>query len=273
MARFTFDPNRTNYDIQQQGREYQLRLAQRSQAIFTALLNLLASNYVSSIGGPSYTQELKAVAVELARLELALEDVNGDMNFGALQGQASTRSDFLWSIIGYFVLVNDKIPPLQFSDASFKSFLLQLIAIYFQGSIPKSMADVADLLLPTGNVTVTESFLLVREGASGLDISDEFTFSVDVTAAPGGGFPPNAMNVDATLRQLLDIVRPAHTLFLIRYIFNDEYLGPIIDKMRWDLSSYYYDDFRSYWPGILNRDRLGKKTNKAIVGEQHGPDF
>lgn len=272
MARFQFDKNRVNYTIQQQGREYQLRLAQRSQAIFTALLNLLPSNYVSAIGGPSYTQELKAVAVELARIELALEDVNGDMNFGALKNQASTRSDFLWSIIGYLVLVNDKIPPLQFSDADFKSFLLSLIAIYFQGSVPKSMADVANLLIK-GDVTVTESFLLVREGASGLDISDEFTFSVDVVAPPGGGFPPNAMDVDTTVRQLLDIVRPAHTLFRIRYIFTDEFLGPIIDKMRWGLSSYYYDDFRSYWPGILNRDRLGKKANRAVVGEQHGPDF
>ncbi len=276
MARFQFDPNRVNYTVEQKGREYQLRLAQRAQAIFTALLNLLPSNYVSTIGGPSYTQELKAVAVELARIELALEDVSSDMNFGALKGQASTRSDFLWSIIGYLVLVNDKIPPLQFSDAEFKNFLLSLIAIYFQGSVPKSMSDVASLLIQ-GDVVVTESFLLVRQGASGLDISDEFTFSVDVTAPAGGGFPPNAMDVDTTVRQLLDIVRPAHTLFRIRYIFTDQYFpngtGKILDAMRWSLSSYYYDDFRSYWPGILNRDRLGKKTNQAILGEQHGQDF
>jgi len=272
MARFQFDPNRENYTIQQQGREYQLRLAQRAQSIFTALLNLLPSNYVSTIQGPNYTTELKAVAVELARIELALEDVSWDYNFGALQNEQSTRSDFLWSIIGYLVLVNNQIPPLEFSDQAFKSFLLSLIGIYFQGSIPKSMADVAELLIQ-GNVTVTESFLLVRQGASGLDISDEFTFSVDVTAAPGGGFPPNAMAVDSTVRQLLDIVRPAHTLFRIRYIFNDQYLGPLKDAMRWGLNSYYYDDFRSYWPGIKNRDRLGRKTNHAILGEAHGDDF
>src|SRR5277367_5015828 len=168
MARFQFDPNRENYTIQQQGREYQLRLAQRAQSIFTALLNLLPSNYVSTIQGPNYTTELKAVAVELARIELALEDVSWDYNFGALQNEQSTRSDFLWSIIGYLVLVNNQIPPLEFSDQAFKSFLLSLIGIYFQGSIPKSMADVAELLIQ-GNVTVTESFLLVRQGASGLD--------------------------------------------------------------------------------------------------------
>lgn len=272
MARFQFDPNRENYTTSQTGREYQLRLAQRSQAIFTALLNLLASNYVSSIEGPNYTVELKAVAVELARIELALEDVSWDYNFGALPNEQSTRSDFIWSIVGYLVLVNNQIPPLQFSDAAFKQFLLSLITIYFQGSVPKSMADVATLLIH-GDVTVTEDFLLVREGATGLDISNEFTFNVDVIAPPGGGFPPNAMNVDATVRQLLDIVRPAHTLFTIRYIFQDQYLGPILDSMRSSLGIYYYDDFRSYWQGIRNQDRLGRKFNQAVVAEDHSDDF
>jgi hypothetical protein len=272
MARFQFDPNRVNYTVPQKGREYQLRLAQRSQAIFTALLNLLPSNYVSAVQGPSYTQELKAVAVELAKIELALEDVSWDTNYGALPNEQSTRSDFLWSIIGYLVLVNNQLPPLTFNDTEFKNFLLSLIGIYFQGSVPKSMSDVAKLLIQ-GDVVVTESFLLVREGATGLDISDEFTFSVDVIAPAGGGFPPNAMDVDATVRMLLDIVRPAHTLFRIRYIFTDEYLGPIVDKVRSSLSAYYYDDFRLYWPGIRGRDRLGRKTNRAIVGEQHGQDF
>jgi len=272
MARFQFDPNRENYTVLQQGREYQLRLAQRSQAIFTSLLNLLASNYISSIEGPNYTVELKAVAVELARIELALEDVSWDYNFGALQPDQSTRSDFIWSIVGYLVLVNDQIPPLQFNDQAFKQFLLSLIAIYFQGSVPKAMLEVAELLIQ-GDVTVTEDFLLVREGASGLDISDEFTFNVDVLIPSGGGFPPNAMNVDSTVRMLLDIVRPAHTLFMIRYIFQDQYVGPVKDAVRSSLGIYYYDDFRSYWQGIRDRDRLGRKTNQAIVGEQHGPDF
>jgi hypothetical protein len=272
MARFLYDGNRLNYTLQQQGREYQLRLTARAQSIFTSLLNLLASNYVSAVQGPNYTLELKAVAVEIAKLELALEDVSWDYNFGALPNQQSTRTDFAYSIIGYLILVNGGIPTLQFDDVQFKQFLLSLIGIYFQGSVPASMAAVADLLIQ-GQVVVTESFLLVREGASGLDISDEFTFSLDVLAPPGGGFPLNAMDVDSTVRMLLDIVRPAHTLYTIRYIFQDQYLGPILDSVRSSLGAYYYDDFRSYWQGIKNVDRLGKKTNQVVVGEQHGPDF
>jgi hypothetical protein len=39
------------------------------------------------------------------------------------------------------------------------------------------------------------------------------------------------------------------------------------------LGAYYYEDFRSYWVGIRNRDRLGKKTNMAVTGEDHSADF
>src|SRR5271166_7061315 len=100
MARFKFDNVRLNYTIQQSGKEFNLRLLQRSQTLFTTLLNLLPSSYISAIQGPNYTIALKAVAVELARIELALEDVNFDFNF-AVPNQAQTRSDFLYSIVGY----------------------------------------------------------------------------------------------------------------------------------------------------------------------------
>jgi hypothetical protein len=284
MARFQFDPTRLNYTIQQSGKEYNLRLLQRSQAVFTTLLNLLPSNYVSAVQGPNYTIALKAVAVELARIELALEDVNSDYCFANpqatnpnLPAQATTRSDFLYSIIGYLVLVNGEIPPLQWNDASFKQFLVNLIRIYFQGSIPASMVDVVNLFY-SGNVTVTEDFLLVRAGAAGYDISDEFTFQIDITAPPGGGFPPNVFENDTATRLVLDLVRPAHTLYTIRYIFTDTYIPNdvfhvVLDALKMSLGAYYYDDFRSYWVGIRNRDRLGRKVNMAVTGEDHTKDF
>jgi hypothetical protein len=284
MARFVFDPTRLNYSISQTGKEYNLRLLQRSQANFTTLLNLLPSSYVSAVQGPNYTIALKAVAVELSRIELALEDVNFDYSFvnpntlnSALPAQSTTRSDFLYSIIGYLVLVNGQIPPLQWDDASFRSFLIALIRIYFQGSIPASMSDVVNLFY-SGNVTVTEDFLLTREGAAGYDISDEFTFQVSIQAPPGGGFPPDVFDNDSATRLILDLVRPAHTLFLIRYIFTDTYIPNdvfhiVLDAVQMALGAYYYEEFRSYWVGIRNRDRLGKKTNLSVTGEDHSRDF
>lgn len=271
MARFSTDPNRQNYTTTQKGREYNLRLIQRAQTIFGTLLNLLPSNYISAVQGPNYTNELKCVAVELARIELSLEDVDRDRSF------ATTRSDFLWSIIGYLMFANSRLPPLQWSDEEFRTFLLNLVAIYFQGSIPKSVRDLTALLL-SGDIRVTENFLLIRGGASGYDISDQFGFGIDIVIPAGGGFPVNLFDVDGTLRLLLDIIRPAHTLFRIRYIFQDKYIPPgpggkIIDAMHWHMSNYYYDDFRRYCAGIRDRDRLGRKTNRIVADEDHSSDY
>lgn len=271
MPRFVRDPLRLNFTVEQKGKEYNQRLLFRSQAVFTSLLNLLPSNYISRVQGPNYSNELKAVAVELAKIELALEDVNDDRAF------ATTRPEFLYSIVGYLLLLNGRLPPVQFDDEQFRQFLLALVRIYFQGSIPRSMEDAVNLFI-TGAVGVTENFLLIREGASGYDISDQFGFQVDVEAPPGGGFPPNIFDVDSSLRLILDVIRPAHTLFRIRYVFTDKYLpnetvGKILDSSRWTLNSYFYDDLRSYWGGILHHDRLGKKVSLTVTGEDHSADF
>lgn len=271
MARLTPDPLRFNHTVQQSGKEYNLRLLYRSKAVFTTLLNLLPSNYASSIEGPNYTLELKAVAVEIARLELALEDVDSDRSY------STTRSDFLYSIAGYLLLLNGQIPPTQFSDEGFRSFLLNLLQIYFKGSIPSSIAGAVSLFY-TGQVKVSQNYLLVRQGTANLDISDEFGFGIDIIAPPGGGFPSDAGNAEASLRIILDIVRPAHTLYRIRYIFQDSYLpngtvGKILDGMSMRIGSYFYDDTRKYWGGVRNRDRLGAKVNQQVSNEDHSSDF
>lgn len=270
MARFTIDPSRVNFSIVQRGKEYNLRVLMRAQTIFSNLLNLLPSNYISAVQGPNYTIELKAVAVELAKIELALEDIDLD------RGYTRTRSEFLYSIIGYLVFLNGRLPPLEFDDGEFRQFLLNLIRIYFQGSVPDSMRDAAALFLPDEDFGVLENFLLTRLGASGLDISDQFGFQI--TIETGGVFPPGIFEIEQSLRTILDVIRPAHTLFRIRYIFRDDYNpnepgGQIIDAMRWRLAAYYYEDYRSYWHGIRDRDRLGRKESQAVLNEDHSEDF
>jgi hypothetical protein len=270
MARFDLSRTRFNFNIERRGKEWNLRVLQRAQSIFSALLGLLPSNYISSVQGPNYTLELKAVAVELAKIELAIEDINLDVDFNY------TRSDFLYSIIGYLVFLNGRLPPLEFDDEEFRTFLLTIIRIYFQGSIPDSMRDATALFLE-GNFEVVENFLLERLGASGFDISDQFGFRVDITT--GGTFPPGTFEIQKALKLILDVIRPAHTLFRIRYIFEDNYnpndpTGEILDAYRWRMADYHYEDFRAYWcAGIKDRDRLGRKENSVVTDEDHSSDF
>jgi len=271
MARFIKEQDRLNATIQPVGKEYQLRLINRAQVIFTNLMNLLPSNYISTVQGPNYTLEIKAVAVELARLELALEDVEFDSNF------KNTRSDFIYSLIGYMVFLNGKLPTTTFDDQEFKNFLLNVIRIYFQGSVPASIREGIQLFV-SSSITITENFLLVRAGASGYDISDQFGFQISIDSLDGS-FPPDIFSVGANIRLILNIIRPAHTLFSIRYVFRDRYEpnkdsgGKILDASRWRLSNYYYEDFRKFNRGLRNRDRLGVKVNHQVVGEDHSSDF
>lgn len=270
MARFSLDPARVNFTIIRKGKEYNLRVTQRAQSIFGNLLNLLPSNYVSAVQGPNYTLELKAVAVELAKIELALEDIDLDRDF------KRTRSEFLFSIIGYLVFLNGRLPPgLGDNDEEFRKFLLNLIRIYFQGSIPQSIRDAAGLFV-TDEFEVLENFLLVRAGANGLDISDQFGFQVNVDT--GGVFPANTFEIQSALNTIVNIIRPAHTLFRVRYIFNEEYnpndpQGRVLDAYRWRMADYHYEDYRSYWSGVRDRDRLGAKVNRRVIAENHSDDF
>jgi len=267
--RFVNDPNRLNHTIPQSGKEYNLRLIQRTQSIFKNLLDLLGSNYISTVEGPNYTVEVKAVSLELARLELALEDVKFDIDFH------TTRTEFLYTLIGYMVFMNGQLPKTDFDDEQFRQFLLNVIGIYFQGSIPSALLEGVKLFF-SNTTTLKENFLLARIPASGLDISDEFGFQVDVTDTTTG-FPDDTFTLEANVRLLLDIIRPAHTLFRIRYVFTDHYnpnsgLG-ILDSSRGSLSTYYYEDFRVYSHGLLDQDRMGRKINQLVIGENHTGDF
>jgi hypothetical protein len=266
VARFDIDPARLNFNIERKGKEYNLRLQQRAQSIFSALLGMLPSNYTSSVQGPHYTVELKAVAVEIARIELALEDINLDVDY------VHTRSDFLYSIVGYLCFLNNRLPSFNYDDQEFRQFLLNLIRIYFKGSIPSAIRDAVALFLTT-DFQILENFLLVRAGSAGLDISDQFGFQIDVTTP--NEFPTEIFDFQSSIRIILDVVRPAHTLFRIRFIFTDDYEpndpeGRVLDSMRWELHSYYYEDYRSYWGGLRDIDRLGKKENHVVVAEDHG---
>ncbi len=269
MARFSLDPARINFTVAQKGKEYNLRLLQRSQSVFTALLKLLPSNYISAVQGPNYTLELKAVAVELSRIELALEDINLDRDF------SKTRTEFLYSMIGYLVFLNGRLPTLQFDDEEYRRFLLNIISIYFQGSIPESIRDAVGLFI-TDDFSVLENFLLTRAGANGLDISDQFGFQIVIDTT--GAFPPGLFEIESAIRTILDIIRPAHTLFTLRYLFTDNYnpntpSGQVLDASRWKMSNYYYEDYRSYWKGLRGRDRLGVKRNQTVTDESHSSDF
>jgi hypothetical protein len=260
VPRFVQPRDRQNFVLGDRGLEYERRLSDRAHGVFASLLQLLPSNYTSTVEGPNYTAELKAIAVEVAHLELSLEDVDRDRDY------EKTRSEFLQSMVGYLVCLSRK-PELDFDDAEFRHFILSILGFFFEGAVPKGMVSATELFTD-GAVKLTEYFKLA--GTPGIDISDQHTFTLEVDAS--SGFPIDVFRADSSVRALLDILRPAHTIYRFRYVFTDVYDEDDIrasDEVRYRLSIYHYDDVRAFFQGVAGKSRLGKKSNQQIFAEDH----
>lgn len=270
---------RINFNTFEDGEEYRFRLADEANRNLKVFFTLLSSYWQSTIDGPNYARELKAMSIELARLRLALDDIRRDTYY------ASTRSEFLYQVLTQ-ALFPKRIPSPGLDDLDFRDFLLKVLEIYFKGSIPDSMKAAVQLLVGDSEVVITEYFLEARKPGSGFDISDQFGFGVDVIMGSPGDV--DVFLADRNIRLLLNIIRPAHTLFRLRYVIGDEFLGnqdpdqpsdatgfnaKVLDSFDFVLDCYDYEDFRRFVEGVEGVDLLGVKRPKSVVAEDHSGDF
>lgn len=255
---------RYNFNTFETGEEYFNRLFTEAEREFKILLSLLSSYWQSNVDGPNYAREIKAIAIELSRLRLSLEDIQQDTDF------RTTRTEFMYQVITSMLFSSTTgTPDLEKSDEDFRAFLIQVISIFFAGSIPESMRRAVELVT-TGLITVRENFKLAKLPGSGFDISDQFGFSIDIIMNSPSQF--DEFIADRNIKILLALMRPAHTLYQIKYILQDTYEGTlpptanppsnirndkIGDVFRWALSDYQYEDFRKFYEGVDQIDKFG----------------
>lgn len=268
---------RVNANAYESGEVYLSRLQDEVEQNFAILLSLLSSYWKSQVDGPLYARELKATSIALSQIRLSLGDIYTDTDHEA------TRGEFINQVITYLMFPTEA-PDLQTSDIEFRDFLLKLIPSYFNGSIPSSIKNGIELLT-SGEVRVYEMFEEAKKPGSGFDISDEFGFGVDVLLNS-----PNQTNFflsDRNIRILLQIIRPAHTIYRLRFILKDEYKGnqtdpiqgqpyqpnKVLDSFEMELSNYGYEDYRKFVLGVKGVDPNGFKVSKVVMAEDHSMDF
>jgi hypothetical protein len=211
------------------------------------------------------------MAVELARIRLTLEEVRTDTEF------RQTRTEFLYqNLTSLLFPQKDGAPDLGKGDVDFRDFLVEVIKIYFRGSVPEAMVSAVELVT-SGKVEVREAYREARDPGSGFDISDQFAFLVDVILDSPGS--TDVFLADQNIRILLNIIRPAHTLYRLKFILKDEYVGnqdpdteqtnKVLDSFTFALSNYGYEDFRRFVEGIDTVDLLGVKKSVSVTGEVH----
>ncbi len=267
--------SRDNFNTFQSGEEYYARLQTEAERNFQILLSLLSSYWKSNVDGPNYAREMKAFAIELGRIRLSLEDIQQDVSYNL------TRTEFLYQNLTSMLFSNESgYPDLRVSDVEFKNFLISMVKIFFQGSTPKSLQEAMELLT-NSKVVIKENYKYTKENST-FDISDQFGFVVDVIINDINIFNQFLVNKNAKI--LLNMIKPAHTLYKIKYILSESYEGSlpptenepsiiknqkIGDVLRWSMSSYSYDDFRKFVEGVNGVDDLGFKKPFQVTGEIH----
>jgi hypothetical protein len=244
------------YPLVFDGKAYNAQVAEETDAVLKDLFAYLPSFYLSSIPSTNYGIELKAFATEVAKIKVLLDSISADTAF------RSTRSEFLYSIVGHLIFLNGNLPKVSWSDAELRNFLIAIITIYFQGSTPASISQGIELFTNYG-VSIVENY---QSTESSYDISDQFTFDI-VFEISGNSLPQDFISLDNNIKLIVGIIKPAHTLFRLKYIFSDnvDVINTITDNyMHWDMNEYRYDDVRKNWRGQPGHSRLGVNTPVAV---------
>src|SRR5271165_5974364 len=110
---------RVNFNTYEAGSEYFARLNNESNKNLQIFMALLSSYFQSSIDGPNYIREMKAMSIALAQIRLALDDIRIDTYY------QSTRTDYLYQVLTSVLFPNTSVgaPNPNLSDLDFRSFL------------------------------------------------------------------------------------------------------------------------------------------------------
>jgi hypothetical protein len=262
-----------NVNAYESGEVYLARLQNEVNREFGVLFTLLSSYWKSNVDGPNYARNLKAISICLSQIKIALDDVLADNKFSA------TRTEYLYQVVTN-LLFPESAPNLESTDDDFRSFLVSIISVYFKGSTPEAIQEGIELLT-SGTVRISEDIQSLSKSAYGYDISNEFTFTVDIYLNEESGV--NTILSDHNIRILLSVIKPAHTLYRLKYILRDEYEGnrttfevgspfepnKVLDKPIVSTDQYRYADFRRFSLGVFGIDPFGAKQNHAVVDELH----
>lgn len=261
--------DRFNFNAYEGGEEYITRISEESDRNFQLFLSLLSSYWKSSIDGPNYTRSIRAMSTALAQVRLSLEDMQTDGSF------STTRTEFLHQVVTSVLFPGpDGAPDLRVSDVEFRDFLTRVVEVYFKGSLPESVKRAVELV--TGaEVVVREHFADSRRPGARPEDLDEYAMTIDVRLQEPDDI--DVMLADRNIRLMLNIVRPAHTLYRVKFVLEEEYIGvatpfapnKVRDSFVASLQAYDYEDFRKFVGGVAGRDPEGTIAPIRVTGETH----
>lgn len=264
---FTRDQNPA--PVSQAGQQGVRTLRDITNAILRTLQQVLPSNYVAEIPGPYYVLQYQAIAEQLAKIQLAVEEVGleSDVDFA--------RPEYLWQMIGTLVFPDPTqsprgIPEVD-GDLTYREFLRRMILLLLQGAKEEVVEEGLGLL--------TEAVIevIAKVAYSDRDISywgfgEQHEFEINVlcqtvftspstgeliVGALGTGFPEDPFRLLRNNLRILRALKPAKALYEYRHLFLDAFGSLFQDAPFVELDPWYYEDFRKFCCGM-----------KEITGDQ-----
>jgi len=243
--------------------------ARREQvdSIMSVFMQVLPSNYVAQVQGPFYTVQFQAAAEAIADFQITAQEAFSDSDYDYMRGE------FLFQLLGSLVFpdaTSDGYPTLK-GDLTYREFLKRMVLLLLQGATKSTVEGGLDLL-SEATFTVIEKVIAARDtkkkvfnkalgiyemlpgSAWGLD--DQFEFEINVSYLdPTTGtqrFPEDPFILSENVRIVMRALKPAHTLYEYRHLFTEAFGAMFDGSVSWDLSSYYYADFRRFCCGAKN---------------------
>jgi len=233
-------------------------------SIMSVFLQLLPSNYVSQVQGPFYTIQFQAAAEAIADFQITAQEAFADSDYDYVRGE------FLFQLLGSLVFpdaTTDGFPTLK-GDLTYREFLKRMVQLLLQGAT-KSTIEGGLELLSAATFTVIEKALAARsttkkvwnvttgrweiQPGSAWGLDDQFEFEINVSHTdPDTGlerFPEDPYVLQENVRIVMRALKPAHTLYEYRHLFTEVFGQFFSASSSWDLSSYYYEDFRKFCCG------------------------
>jgi len=244
-------------------------LREITNSILRTFQQVLPSNYVSEISGPFYILQYQALAEQLAKIQLELEDValESDVDFA--------RPEFLWQMIGTLVFPDTTkspqgIPEVD-GDLTYREFLRRMIVLLLQGAT-EDVVEEGLGLLTEGVVRVLAKVNFSDDPNTAWGFGEQHEFEINVlcqtvftdpdtgeliTGELGTGFPVEPFKLLRNNIRILRALKPAKALYEYRHLFLDAFGDLFVGAPTVELCTWYYEDFRKFCCGIkeINGDQ------------------
>ena len=231
------------------------------------MLGLLDSTYKSDVPSTNYAMHLKSIAFESGRFLCTTDQVRDDIYFD------SVRGEFISQNIASFLFPYNRFPTTDSTDTQVRNFYLSIVKAYFGGSTKNNITESLIKFTNGVSIGIVENFLLARTDGTLDPVVNKFLFDVNINVDDPRIKDVNKLQQDVEF--LLSIIKPAHTTFTTRLIFNeffdtfrkgcipvlDDEGNPLVthdgfdtklkqastaicDTIHLDLFDYFYEDMR-----------------------------